>query len=311
MRKKVTVIGAGNVGATCAQRIVENDLADVILIDIDKGLAEGKAVDIMQSAHLLGFKKKIVGTDNFKAGEGSSVIIVTAGLARKPGMTRDDLLKKNGEIVKDTVSKAAPLSKNSVIIVVTNPLDVMCSVAQKYSGFPYSRVIGMAGELDKARFSYFLRLEKDADPMKIKSVVLGTHGDAMAPMPRFTKIGSKKIGSIFSSRKIKGIIEKTRKGGAQIVNLLKRGSAYYAPSAAAFVMARAVLNNTGETFVSSVYLNGEYGISGTYCGVPVKLGKKGVIEIVELPLDSDERELLLKSAEAIKNNIEKVKGLGI
>lgn len=305
--KKVTVIGAGNVGATCAQRFIESNMANVVLIDVVEGLAEGKALDMMQSAPVLGFDAKIEGTTDFKKSRGSDVIVMTAGLARKPGMSRDDLLQKNTAIMKSVISQIAPLSPNAVIIVVTNPLDVMCYVAMKYSKFPRERVIGMAGELDGARFSHFVREKLSAKASQLNAYVLGTHGDAMVPLPRLSKAGSKKFDSLFSANTMKRLVEKTQKGGAQIVSLLKTGSAYYAPSAAAYAMARSVLCDTNEIFCSSVWMQGEYGIEETFCGVPVKLGKKGVTEIPEWKLNKKELALLHASAETIKKNIEKVK----
>lgn len=310
-KKKVTVIGAGHVGATCAQRIVESNLADVCLLDVVDGLAEGKALDMMQSAPVLGFDSRIEGSTDFKKSRGSDVIIITAGLARKPGMSRDDLLKKNAEIMKSVVSQTAKVSPDAVIIVVTNPLDTMCYIAQKYSGFPHKRVIGMAGELDGARFSCFLR--EKLDPKKksatFRAVVMGTHGDAMVPLTRFSKVGSKTFDTLLSSRMMKKLVDRTKNGGAEIVGLLKTGSAYYAPSAAAFAMARSILKGTGETYCCSVFLNGEYGIEDTYCGVPVELGRKGIKKIVELKLDDKELKMLKVSSDTIRANTEKVKDI--
>jgi len=308
-KKKVTVIGAGNVGATCAQRVVESGLADVVLIDILDGFAEGKALDMMQSAPVIGFDTSIEGTTDFKKSKGSDVIVITAGLARKPGMSRDDLLQKNAAIIKDVVKKTAPLSPKAVIIVVTNPLDVMCAVAMKYSKFPRSRVLGMAGELDAARFSHFVREKIDCKASKMRAVVLGTHGDSMVPIPRLSKVGNKKIDTLFSRRELNAIIEKTQKGGAQIVGLLKTGSAYYAPSAGAFAMTRSIITNADDVFCSSIYLEGEYGIENVFCGVPAKLGKKGLTEVVTLKLDQAELEDLKKSAETIRTNTEKIKNV--
>jgi malate dehydrogenase len=308
-KKKVTVIGAGNVGATCAQRFIEADLADVVLIDVADGLAEGKALDMMQSAPILGFEKKITGTMDFTHSRGSDIIIITAGLARKPGMSRDDLLNKNAGIVKDVVLKTAPLSPKAVIIIVTNPLDVMCAVALKYSHFPRARVIGMAGELDAARFSHCVRMALGAKAARLSAIVLGTHGDAMVPLPRLSKVGNKKVDTLFSRTEVQEIISKTQNGGAEIVGLLKTGSAYYAPSAGAFAMARSILTHAEETFCSSVYLEGEYGITDVFCGVPVTLGRKGVSRIIELKLDETEAAALKKSAEAIRVNTAKVKDI--
>jgi len=308
-KKKITVIGAGHVGATCAQRIVESELADVVLIDIAEGLAEGKALDMMQSAPILGFEKTIEGTDDFKRSRGSDIVIITAGLARKPGMSRDDLLIKNANIIKDVVKKTAPFSPTAVLIIVTNPLDVMCSVAMKYSKFSRSRVIGMAGELDAARFSHFVRKKLGRKASRLNAMVLGTHGDSMVPIPRLSKVGNKKVDTLFSRTELQKIIEKTQKGGAEIVALLKTGSAYYAPSAGAFAMARAIITNSDDIFCSSVYLEGEYGIQNVFCGVPVVFGKKGLTRIIELKLDQSELADLKRSSETIRANTEKVKDI--
>jgi malate dehydrogenase len=306
-KKKITVIGAGNVGATCAQRIVEANLADVVLIDVVEGVAEGKALDMMQSAPIIGFDAWIKGTTDFSHTEGSDVIIITAGLARKPGMSRDDLLLKNAEIVKDVVSKAAPLSPHGVIIVVTNPLDVMCAVAMKYSNFPRERVIGMAGELDAARFSHFVREKIGGASTRINAVVLGTHGDDMVPVARLSKAGKKRFDVLFSESELNELIKRTQNGGAEIVSLLKTGSAFYAPSAGAFAMARSIVTNSNEVFCSSVYLRGEYGIHDVFCGVPVMLGKKGISDIIDLELDEKELAELKKSAEMIRENTDKIR----
>ncbi len=305
-RKKVTVIGAGNVGTTCAQRIVEHNLADVVLIDIVYGLAQGKALDVMQSAPILGFDATIEGTTNFQRSRGSDVIIITAGLVRKPGMSRDDLLIKNASIIKEVVQEVAPLSPHAILLIVTNPLDVMCYVAQKYSGFPHKRVIGMAGELDGARFNHFIRERINNKVGTMKALVLGTHGDAMVPLARLSKVGSRSVDKLISSRILKSIIDKTKKGGAQIVSLLQTGSAFYAPSAAVFSMVRSILHNKKELFCCSVYLQGEYEIRDNYCGVPVRLGKSGVSEIVDLKLNKKEIASLQKSSQIIKENINKL-----
>jgi len=304
--KKITVIGAGNVGATCAQRILESSLADVILLDVVEGLAEGKALDMNQSAHIIGFNSYIKGSTDFNLSEGSDVIVITAGLARKPGMSRDDLAMKNATIMKDIVSKVSQLSPNAVLIIVTNPLDVMCYVARKYSGFSRDRIIGMAGELDGARFIHFVRENIEDKTSKMTAMVLGTHGDAMVPLIRFSTVGDEKVESLLSSQALDDIVEKTQKGGAQIVGLLKTGSAYYAPSAAAFVMARSIILDLDEVYCCSVFMEGEYGITNTYCGVPVRLGSGGVKEILKIDLNDTELELLQKSSKTIKENIDKV-----
>ena len=251
----------------------------------------------------------IEGTTDFRKSRGSDVIVITAGLARKPGMSRDDLLAKNAAIIKKIVKSIAAGSPKAVIIMVTNPLDVMCYIARKYSKFPDERVIGMAGELDAARFCHFVREKTGHKASKMDAIVLGTHGDAMVPVPRLSKVGNKKIDTIFSSRELRTIIEKTQKGGAQIVGLLKSGSAYYAPSAGAFRMTKAILKDSREVFCSSVFLRGEYGIEDTYCGVPVCLGKNGVKEIVKFDLTEKELEMLKASSKTIRANIDKVRNV--
>lgn len=307
--KKVTVIGAGNVGATCAQRIVEANLADVVLIDIVYGLAEGKALDVMQSAPIMKFDASIEGTTDFGRSRGSDIIVITAGLVRKPGMSRDDLLIKNASIIKEIVQKVAPLSPKAVLLIVTNPLDVMCYITQKYSSFPHKRVIGMAGELDSARMSHFVRERLNNKVGTMKTLVLGTHGDAMVPLPRLSTVGKKPVDKLISARILKAIVDKTKKGGAQIVSLLQTGSAFYAPSAAVFAMVRSIIHNTNELFCCSVFLQGEYDIHDTYCGVPVTLGKEGIRDIVELELNQKEKALLKNSSQTIKANIDKIRSL--
>ncbi len=306
-KAKVTVVGAGFVGATAAQRIVEKDLADVVLIDIVEGLPQGKALDIMESAPVEGFSSKIAGTNHYQDTASSNVIMITAGLARKPGMSRDDLLFKNAEIVGGIVTECAKYSPDAVIVMVTNPLDVMTWLAQKKSGFPTERVIGMAGELDSARYAYFVAEKLGCKPSDVKAIVLGGHGDQMVPVPEETKVKGKPITKFLDVAAIEAINQRTRDGGAEIVKLLKTGSAYYAPSSSAVKMVQAVLKNTGETIPSCVYLKGQYGLSEVYCGVPAKLGRNGLQKVVEIPLTEAERQELHKSAADVRQNFLKVK----
>jgi len=304
---KVTVVGAGFVGATAAQRIVEKNLADVVLIDIVEGLPQGKALDIMESAPVEGFSSKIIGTNTYQDTDGSDVIVITAGLARKPGMSRDDLLFKNAEIVGGIVTECARYSPKAVLVIVTNPLDVMTWLAQKKSGFPVERVIGMAGELDSSRYAYFIAEKLGCKPSEVKAIVLGGHGDQMVPVPELTTVSGKPITKLLDSATIEAINQRTRDGGAEIVKLLKTGSAYYAPSSSAVRMVRAILQDTGEVIPCCVYLKGQYGVSDVYCGVPVELGRMGVKKIVEIPVSDGERKALHASAEDVRVNFLKLK----
>lgn len=306
MNKKITVVGAGFVGATCARRILETDLADVVLVDIADGLPQGKALDLMESAPIEGFKAKITGTNGYEETSGSDIVIITAGIPRKPGMSRDDLLKTNADIMKAIVNSVVHYSPNTIIIVVTNPLDVMSHLAFKTSGFPRERVIGMAGVLDTARYRYFIAEELDAVPSEVEAMVLGGHGDLMVPLARYTKVGGIPVDELLPAKKISEIIERTKMGGAEIVGLLKTGSAYYAPSSSAVSMARSILNADGKIMPCSVYLNGEYGIKDVYCGVPVKLSDKGLGEIIELDLTDEEKAALKASSESVRENVQKV-----
>lgn len=304
---KVTVVGAGFVGATAAQRIVEKDLADVVLIDIVEGLSQGKALDIMESAPVEKFSAKIVGSNSYQDTAGSDVIVITAGLARKPGMNRDDLLFKNAEIVGGIVTASAAYSPHAILVMVTNPLDVMTWLAMKKSGFPSERVIGMAGELDSSRYAYFIAEKLGCKPSDVKATVLGGHGDQMVPVPSLTLVDGKPITKFLDGATIEVINQRTRDGGAEIVKLLKTGSAYYAPSSSAVKMVRAILKDTGEVIPSCVFLKGQYGLSDVYCGVPVELGRNGVKKIVEVPLSDVERKALHASAEDVRANFLKLK----
>jgi len=306
---KVTVAGAGFVGSTLAQRLVEKELAEIVLVDAVEGLAQGKALDLRQSAPLGHFEPRITGTNDYRDTADSDLIIITAGLARKPGMSRDDLLLKNAEIVASVVDSAVRHSKEAVLLVVTNPLDVMTYLAWKRSGFAPHRVLGMAGVLDSARYSAFVAEELGIPPKDVCAVVLGGHGDSMVPLPRLTTVNGTPVTRLLTREKIEAINQRTRDGGAEIVRLLKTGSAYYAPSASAALMAEAVLKDTGEILPSSVYLNGQYGIRGIFGGVPARLGREGVREVIELALLSDEREALRRSCLGVEENIKQMEML--
>lgn len=303
---KVTVVGAGFVGATTAQRVLEKEIADVVLIDVVEGLPQGKALDMMESAPTEKFKTKIVGTNNYADTANSDVVVITAGLARKPGMTRDDLLFKNAEIVGGIVENIVKHSPKAILIIVTNPLDVMVYLAWKKSGFDSKRVIGMAGELDSARMAYFIAEKTGVSAAEVEAIVLGGHGDQMVPVPQHTKVQGKPLPQVLDKDTIEKINQRTRDGGAEIVGLLKTGSAYYAPSASAVRMVRSILQDKKETIASCVLLNGEYGIKNIFVGVPVVLGRNGVEKVVELSLTADEAKALQVSALHVKENCEKL-----
>ena len=304
---KVTVVGAGFVGATAAQRIVEKDLADVVLIDIVEGMPQGKALDMMESAPVEGFSSKIIGTNRYEDTAGSDVIVITAGLARKPGMSRDDLLLKNAEIVSGIVTECVKYSPEAIIVLVTNPLDVMTWLAWKKSGFPAERVIGMAGELDSSRYAYFIAEKLGCRPSDVKAAVFGGHGDQMVPVPELTKVNGKPLTKLLDPATIEAINQRTRDGGAEIVKLLKTGSAYYAPASSTVKMVQAILKDAGEAIPSCVYLKGQYELSDVYCGVPAELGRKGVRKIVELPISDAQKKALHASAADVRSNFEKLK----
>jgi malate dehydrogenase len=299
MRRKVTVIGAGNVGATTAQRIVEKELADVVLVDVVDGVPQGKGLDMYQSGAVEGFDMKIVGSNAYEETEGSDLCIMTAGLARKPGMSRDDLLKMNEQIVADCIAKVTRYSRDLTIVVVTNPLDAMCEVARRVSKLPKNKVVGMAGILDAARMRAFIAMEMNVSMTNIHATVLGGHGDTMVPLPRYSTVAGVPITELLSEERVAAIVKRTAGGGAEIVNFLKTGSAYYAPSAAAVEMADAIFNDKKKILPCAAYLEGEYGINGLYVGVPVVLGKDGVEKIIELKLTPEEAAALKKSAESV------------
>jgi malate dehydrogenase len=304
IREKVTVVGAGNVGAAVAQRLVDKQMADVVLLDILEGVPQGKALDMLESGPIEGFDVKIRGTNDYADTANSDLVVMTAGFARKPGMSRDDLLRANYEIVKGAIGKVAPYSPEAILIVVTNPLDAMAQTAFKVSGFPRNRVIGMAGVLDAARYRTFIAEALNVSVRDVHGFVLGGHGDTMVPVPRYTTVAGIPVGDLMPREQLKAIIERTRDGGAEIVNLLKTGSAFYAPSAAVVEMIDAIFKDRKKILPCAAYLEGEYGIHGVFVGVPVKLGAHGIKQIVEIKLTPEEQAALQQSAAAVKELVE-------
>ncbi|MCK4618458.1 MAG: malate dehydrogenase [Desulfobacterales bacterium] len=300
MDKKVTVVGAGHVGATTAQRLAEKELCDVVLIDIIEGVPQGKALDLAEAAPIEKHDASLIGSNNYEASEKSDVVIITAGIARKPGMSRDDLLSTNAKIMKSVTEQIARFSPDAVLIIVSNPLDAMCHVAYKASNFPRNRVIGMAGVLDSARFRAFISMELNVSVENTHAFVLGGHGDTMVPLPRYSTVAGIPVTELISKERIDALIERTRKGGAEIVGLLKTGSAYYAPASAAVEMAEAVLKDKKKILPCAAYLEGEYGINDLFIGVPVKLGSNGIEEIIQIKLTDEENAALKRSADAVK-----------
>jgi malate dehydrogenase len=303
----VTVVGAGNVGATLAHRIVDGEMADVVLVDVVPDLPQGKGLDILEAAPIARVAARIAGSNSYEPTAGSHVVVVTAGVARKPGMSRDDLLNTNAGIVRDCVEQAVRYSPDAVLIIVSNPLDAMCHVALKASGFEKQRVVGMAGVLDSARMRAFLAAELGVSADNVSAFVLGGHGDSMVPLPRYSTVAGIPITELLTAERIAEIVKRTAQGGAEIVSLLKTGSAYYAPSAAALEMVDAVLKDKHKILPCSCYLEGEYGIQGLYVGVPAQLGKVGVEKIWEIRLLDGEREALLKSAAGVKELVDVLK----
>ena len=301
MKQKVTVVGAGNVGATAAQRLAEKALCDVVLVDIAEGLPQGKALDLAEAAPIEKHDSRLVGTNDYEATAGSDIVIITAGIPRKPGMSRDDLVKTNKGIMQSVVENVAKQSPNAILIVVSNPLDAMCHVAFEASGFPKNRVLGMAGVLDSARFRCFIAEELDVSVENTHAFVLGGHGDTMVPLPRYSTVAGVPITEMMSADRIEAIVERTRTGGAEIVSLLKTGSAFYAPASASVEMAESILKDRKKILPCAVYLEGEYGINGLFIGVPVKLGKDGIEKIIEIKLTNEENAALQKSADAVRN----------
>ncbi len=307
MNRKVTVVGAGNVGATLAQRLADQELADVVLIDIVEGMPQGKGLDIMEAAPVEGSDARVVGTNDYKDTAGSDVVVITAGIARKPGMSRDDLLNTNYKIVKECTEKALKHSPNAVLIVVSKPLDAMCQVAFKVSGLPKSRVFGMAGVLDSARMRTFIAMELGVSVENTHAFVLGGHGDTMVPLPRYSTVSGIPITELMSPERVDAIVKRTASGGAEIVALLKTGSAYYAPSASTAEMVDAVLKDKHKILPCCCYLEGEFGIQGLYVGVPAQLGAKGIEKIWDIKLTDSERAALHNSAAAVKELVDVLK----
>jgi malate dehydrogenase len=305
VRKKVTVVGAGNVGATLVQRIAETRLADVVMVDVVEGVPQGKGLDLLEAGPVMGYDSRVTGTNSYDETGGSDIIVITAGLARKPGMSRDDLLVANGDIVKKVAAETGKRSPGAFMIVVTNPMDVMAYVAMKASGFPRERVIGMGGVLDSARFRTFIAMELGVSVENTHAFVLGGHGDTMVPLPRYSSVAGIPITELMSKETIDKLVDRTRNGGAEIVSLLKTGSAYYAPAAAALEMVEAVLLDKKKILPCSAYLDGEYGVKGMFAGVLVKLGDKGIEQLVEIKLNSDEKTAFMKSVDAVRQGCEK------
>jgi len=308
MVNKITVVGAGNVGATTAQRVAEKELArTVVMVDIAEGIPQGKGLDQWESAPIEGFDTRLVGTNGYDETAGSDIVIITAGIARKPGMSRDDLLNTNAGIVKSVAENVAKTSPKAILIVVSNPLDVMCYVAMKASGFPRERVIGMAGVLDTARYRSFLAEAIDVSVRDIQAMVLGGHGDTMVPLISYTTVSGIPITQLLAKDKLDAIVARARNGGTEIVRYLKTGSAYYAPSSGAVQMVEAIVLDQRRILPCSAWLDGEYGMKGLFLGVPVKLGRKGMEKIIEVTLTADEKAALAKSAEAVREPMSVIK----
>ncbi|MDA8238888.1 MAG: malate dehydrogenase [Nitrospiraceae bacterium] len=300
MKAKVSVIGAGHVGSNTAQLILQSGLADVVLYDIAEGVPQGKALDLYEAAPLWNVSTACKGTNDLADTAGSDIIVVTAGLPRKPGMSRDDLLQANAAVIKSVTAGTAGLSPNAVYIIVTNPMDVMTQITWTLSGFSPRRVVGMGGVLDSARFRTFISFALGVSPEDVEALVLGGHGDLMVPMPRFTTVKGVSVEKLLDAARIAELIQRTRNGGAEIVSLLKTGSAYYAPAAAVFQMVRAILLDERRVLPCAAYLQGEYGISGLFVGVPVVLGKEGVEKIIELDLTDEERKAFIQSSSSVR-----------
>src|SRR5947208_4174301 len=304
MLNKITVVGAGNVGATTAQRVAEKELARaVVMVDVVEGIPQGKGLDQWQSAPIEGFDSRVIGTNGYEETADSDLVIVTAGIARKPGMSRDDLLNTNAGIVKQVAEQVKKTSPNAIVIVVSNPLDVMCYVAKQVTGFPRERVIGMAGVLDTARYRAFLADALDVSVEDIQAMVLGGHGDTMVPLVAYTTVSGIPVTQLLDKATLDRIVERTRNGGAEIVSYLKTGSAYYAPSAAVTQMVEAIVLDKKRILPCAAWLQGEYGLSGMYCGVPCKLGRRGLEQIIEVKLSPEEQAALKQSAEAVKETM--------
>ena len=304
MRAKITVVGAGNVGSTLCQRLAERNHADLVLVDIVEGLPQGKALDMLEAGPVLGHDSLVTGSNGYEETADSDVVVITSGIARKPGMSRDDLVMTNAKVITAVTAEVARHSPEAVVIMVTNPLDAMAQVAHAVTGFPRERLIGMAGVLDTARFRTFLAQELQCSVLDVQAYVLGGHGDTMVPLTGATTIAGVAVANLIPAERLEQIVQRTRDGGAEIVNLLKTGSAYYAPSAAAAQMVDAVLLDTRQVLPCAAYLQGEYGISGLYSGVPCRLGAGGLLEVVQVELTDSERRSLHDSARAVKQMVE-------
>ncbi len=307
MRPKVTVVGAGNVGASVAQYTVEKELADVVLVDVIEGVPQGKGLDLLQAGPIHRYDSRLTGSNGYDETANSDIVVVTAGFPRKPGMTRDDLLFKNAEVVQAVTQEVARRSPNAILIMVTNPLDAMVQLAWKVSGFPPQRVMGMAGILDSARFRTFIAMELGVSVENVTAFVLGGHGDTMVPLPRYSTVAGIPITELLPRDKIDAIVKRTANGGAEIVALLKSGSAFYAPAAATVEMVEAILRDKKKILPCAAYLDGQYGVKGVYVGVPVKLGRKGVEQVIEIKLTPEEDAAFKKSAAAVRELVEKLK----
>ena len=306
-RPKITVVGAGNVGATVAQYTADKELGDVVLVDVIEGIPQGKALDLAQAGPIHRYDSALSGSNGYDETADSDIVVITAGMARKPGMTRDDLLFKNAEIVGSVVEQVARRSPQAILILVTNPLDAMVQLAWKKSGFPAERVIGMAGVLDSARFRTFIARELNVSVENVTAFVLGGHGDTMVPLPRYSTVAGIPITDLLPKETIDALVTRTANGGAEIVNFLKSGSAYYAPGDSAVEMVEAILKDKKKILPCAAYLNGQYGTKGLYVGVPVKLGRKGVEQVIEIKLTPDEQAAFNKSAASVRELVEKLK----
>jgi malate dehydrogenase len=304
VRTKITVVGAGNVGATLAQRVAERDYADVVLVDIVEGLPQGKALDMLESGPIVGYDSLVTGTNTYDETAGSDIAVITSGLPRKPGMSRDDLVMTNAKIVHAVVREITSRSPECILIVVANPVDGMAQLSMAVSGFPRQRVIGMGGVLDTSRFRTFIAQELDASVRDVQAYVLGGHGDTMVPLTRLSTVAGIPVADLIPAERLATIVQRARDGGAEIVNLLKTGSAYYAPSAAVAQMIDAIHHDTRQVLPCTVYLNGEYGVSGLFTGVPCRLGAGGLLEVVDVELTDDERSALHRSAESVRQMVE-------
>ena len=300
MDRKVTVVGAGNVGATAAQRLAEKELCDVVLVDIVEGVPQGKALDLTEAAPIEKHDAKVNGSNGYEAAANSDIVIITAGIPRKPGMSRDDLISTNAGIIKSVTKQIVNVAPNAILIIVSNPLDAMCHVALEASGLPKNRVIGMAGVLDSARFRAFIAMELNVSVENTHAFVLGGHGDTMVPLPRYSTVAGIPITELMTKDRIDALVDRTANGGAEIVSLLKTGSAYYAPASAAVEMAEAIIKDKKKILPCAAYLQGEYGVNDLFIGVPVKLGKDGIEQIVEITLTEEEKAALKKSAAAVQ-----------